>query len=146
MLKKPAGCEGCPLAAQKGYVPGRYPPGATVLVMGSYPTLEELAKGEAYSGPSSKEMVEKGLALAGLDRGEVAFDYTLRCAPPTKKGKPAVAASVLAAATAHCAQYDQSLKGITLVLAQGPIALRKYYSGALKPHELRGHLIPEDGQ
>lgn len=144
-MLKPKTCLGCPLHhSGRLMLQGDYPPEAEVLILGSFPTQEDLARDKIWSGDSGKAMAQAYLPLARLERRHVALDHAIRCQPPLKKGKPAIAASLISAAISWCRQYDRPVDGLKLIIAQGPIALRKYYTGELKPHELRGHLLPQE--
>ena len=151
-MDKPDGCKGCPLYGDgKGFVPGSFPVGATVLVLGQNPGAEEEKVGIPLVGKTGQLLDRTFLPLAGLDGQEIAKDNVIRCrwTPPGKKEKTndLPSGKVLDAAITHCRQYDKPGDGFRLVIAMGGIAVKKMAgSDEFKIHNWRGFLLPERGK
>jgi len=149
MLPKPDGCLGCPLYGDGlGWVPGLYPEGAEVAVIGQSPGAEEEAAGVPLVGKTGKYLDEVFLPLAGLDPKDIARDNVIRCRwqIPGKKEKTNELPKDhrLVDGLRHCSQYDPDYGalGIRLIVSMGVVSLGKLAPG-LKQHEWRGHLLPE---
>jgi DNA polymerase len=76
-------CTACPeLAATRTHVvPGDFPPGARLLVLGEAPGAQEDASGLPFVGRSG-QLLDALLAEVGADRVEVGVLNTVKCRPP----------------------------------------------------------------
>ncbi len=83
------GCTACPeLASSRSRaVPGTFPPGARVLLVGGAPEAEEDGAGEPFVG-SPGELLDELLVDVGLDRDRVAVTNVVKCRPANDR-KPA---------------------------------------------------------
>lgn len=70
-------CAGCPLANCK-QVGNRGPEDAGVVIVGRDPGQEEVARGQAFVGPSGKELVA-ALQAADFDPRDILFTNAVRC-------------------------------------------------------------------
>jgi uracil-DNA glycosylase family 4 len=76
------GCRACSeLAGRRRAVPGEFPAGARLLLIGEAPGAEEDATGRPFVGRGGR-LLDELLAGAGLDRREVAVANVLKCRPP----------------------------------------------------------------
>ncbi len=77
------GCTACPeLAATRTHVvPGAFPAGARLLVLGEAPGAQEDERGEPFVGRSG-QLLDALLAEVGGDRADVGVLNTLKCRPP----------------------------------------------------------------
>jgi uracil-DNA glycosylase len=77
-----AGCTACALAeSRQRVVPGDYPAGARVLLVGEAPGRSEDEGGLPFIGRSG-QLLDEMLAEVGLDRSELAVCNTVKCRPP----------------------------------------------------------------
>lgn len=78
-----SGCTACPalVAGRTQVVPGDFPPGARVLLVGEAPGAQEDLSGRPFVGKAG-QLLDTLLAEAGLDRAEVAVANVLKCRPP----------------------------------------------------------------
>ncbi len=75
-------CTACGLAeTRRRVVPGQFPPGARVLLVGEAPGREEDEGGEPFVGRSGK-LLDELLADVGLERSAMAVVNTVKCRPP----------------------------------------------------------------
>lgn len=147
MLDKPDGCLPCPLYGDgRGFVPGHFPEGAELMVLGQNPGAEEENEGIPLIGATGRTLENDYLPLAGSDPREIAKDNVLRCRwrkPGTHKNTNELPTGrILDQAIQCCAQYDYIPDTVELVVVMGVLALRKV-SPKLTQHEWRGFLIPE---
>jgi uracil-DNA glycosylase len=78
-------CTACGLSlSRQRVVPGQYPPGARVLLVGEAPGREEDEGGQPFVGRSGR-LLDELLAEVGLDRGELAVVNTVKCRPPANR-------------------------------------------------------------
>jgi len=77
------GCTACAelAAGRTQVVPGSFPPGADVLLIGEAPGAQEDASGLPFVGRAG-QLLDQLLALAGLPREQVAVANVLKCRPP----------------------------------------------------------------
>lgn len=78
-----AACTACPVLAADRHtvVPGEFPPGAALLLVGEAPGAAEDATGRPFVGRAGA-LLERLLAEVGVRRGDVALANTLKCRPP----------------------------------------------------------------
>ena len=80
-----SGCTACPLALSRTrVVPGIYPVGARLLLVGEAPGAQEDATGVPFIGRSG-ELLDRLLAGAGLDRAMIAVCNVVKCRPPANR-------------------------------------------------------------
>ncbi len=79
-------CVACPelVESRTQVVPGAFPPGAHVLLVGEAPGAEEDATGSPFVGRSGR-LLDSLLAEAGLPRDRVAVANVLKCRPPRNR-------------------------------------------------------------
>ena len=65
-------------------VPGQFPPGARVLLVGEAPGREEDEGGQPFIGRSGR-LLDELLAEVGLDRADMAVVNTVKCRPPANR-------------------------------------------------------------
>jgi uracil-DNA glycosylase len=77
-----ADCTACALSeSRQRVVPGDYPTGARVLLIGEAPGRSEDEGGQPFIGRSG-QLLDDVLAEVGLDRAELAVCNTVKCRPP----------------------------------------------------------------
>ena len=75
-------CTACELSeSRRRVVPGQFPPGARVLLVGEAPGREEDEGGEPFIGRSGR-LLDELLTEVGLDRSAMAVVNTVKCRPP----------------------------------------------------------------
>jgi DNA polymerase len=81
-----AGCRACPQLAETrlSVVPGDFPAGARLLIVGEAPGAQEDQAGRPFVGKGG-QLLDRLLADAGLDRGSVAVANVLKCRPPNNR-------------------------------------------------------------
>jgi uracil-DNA glycosylase len=80
-----AGCTACALAgSRRRVVPGVFPTGARVLLIGEAPGRHEDEGGLPFIGRSG-QLLDDLLAEVGLDRSQVAVCNTVKCRPPDNR-------------------------------------------------------------
>lgn len=79
-------CVACPelVASRTRVVPGTFPAGADVLLVGEAPGAEEDLDGVPFVGRSGR-LLDSLLVEAGLDRSRVAVANVLKCRPPRNR-------------------------------------------------------------
>lgn len=79
-------CVACPeLAAERNtVVPGEFPSGARLLLVGEAPGAQEDECGQPFVGKGG-QLLNRLLAEAGLQRGSIAVANTLKCRPPANR-------------------------------------------------------------
>ena len=77
------GCRACPelVAERRTVVPGEFPVGAALLLVGEAPGAQEDESGRPFVGKGG-QLLNRLLGEAGLDRQAVAVANTLKCRPP----------------------------------------------------------------
>lgn len=78
-----AGCRACPdlAAGRHRVVPGEFPDGAELLLVGEAPGRDEDEQGQPFVGRAGR-LLDVLLDEAGIDRGRVAVTNVLKCRPP----------------------------------------------------------------
>lgn len=125
MLKKPSGCDTCPLRDKgRGFVPDAISKKDKIRFIGEAPGKNEVDEGSPFVGKAGFVLkswlirVVSTLQLA-LERGEVSFANTLRCLPPEIQGRPYPKGEEKAQAEACCRQYDTPLNTVHTVILLG---------------------------
>lgn len=136
-VKKPKGCEGCPLYHDGwGYVNDTIPKGVKVLIVRDIPSDKSRLSGKAGTSGESWHIREHQAPAMGLDgTREVGFAHILRCRP--HNGKDFVSTPPKAEKTnpaiAQCRQYDPSHllgeNGVKVLVANGPLAWKVLSDG-----------------
>lgn len=77
------GCSACPELAsgRHSVVPGEFPSGARLLLVGEAPGAQEDESGRPFVGKGG-QLLNRLLAEAGFDRDGIAVANTLKCRPP----------------------------------------------------------------
>ena len=130
------GCTACPeLAATRTHVvPGAFPAGARLLVLGEAPGAQEDESGLPFVGRSG-QLLDALLAEVGADRVEVGVLNTVKCRPPGNR-PPTLPES----ATCRCWTARQlELAAPAVVVALGLSATR-WFLGPGTLASLRGRL------
>jgi DNA polymerase len=80
------GCTACPelAATRTSVVPGAFPPGARLLVLGEAPGAQEDERGQPFVGRSG-QLLDALLAEVGGDRADVGVLNTVKCRPPANR-------------------------------------------------------------
>lgn len=78
-----AGCSACPelVAERHRVVPGDFPPGARLLLVGEAPGAQEDETGRPFVGRGG-QLLDRLLTDAGLQRDRIAVANTVKCRPP----------------------------------------------------------------
>ena len=80
-----SGCTACPLAdTRTKVVPGVYPAGARLLLVGEAPGAQEDVAGKPFVGRSG-ELLDGLLGEVGLDRTALAVCNVVKCRPPANR-------------------------------------------------------------
>jgi DNA polymerase len=83
LAERSRGCTACPelAATRTSVVPGAFPTGARLLVLGEAPGAQEDESGLPFVGRSG-QLLDEVLAEVGADRAEVGVLNTVKCRPP----------------------------------------------------------------
>ena len=86
LAERARGCTACPelAATRRQVVPGAFPPGARLLVLGEAPGAQEDESGLPFVGRSG-QLLDALLAEVGADRAEVGVLNTVKCRPPANR-------------------------------------------------------------
>jgi uracil-DNA glycosylase len=133
-----AGCPACPLALSRTrVVPGVFPRGARVLLVGEAPGADEDAAGLPFVGRSGR-LLDQLLAEAGLARTDLAVCNVVKCRPPANRApRPAEVAT--------CRPWlDRQVQLVdpAVVVTLGATALRWALGRAAKLSEAHGRPHP----
>jgi uracil-DNA glycosylase family 4 len=138
MLKKPEGCNGCPLQNKgQGFCPDK-PAAKTAkyLFIGEAPGKNEIDKGEPFVGKAGF-VLENWLVRAiptmrlAKEKGEIMYMNTLRCLPPEIQGRPYPKGEEKYAAEAQCRQYDKIPDSAHTVVLFGDSPQRAFFGEVL---------------
>ncbi|MBA2532741.1 MAG: uracil-DNA glycosylase [Nocardioidaceae bacterium] len=139
-------CYACPLSVSRTrVVPGVFPSGARLLLVGEAPGRSEDEGGLPFIGRSG-QLLDQLLAEAGLQRAEVAVLNTVKCRPPgNRTPRRREAATCRSWLDAQVEVIDPpvivTLGGAALTWALGPKARITTARGTV--HEVRGRaLVP----
>jgi len=80
------GCVACPelVAERRRVVPGEFPAGARLLLVGEAPGAQEDETGRPFVGKGG-QLLDRLLEEAGLERASMAVANTLKCRPPANR-------------------------------------------------------------
>jgi len=139
-------CYACPLAASRHrVVPGVFPQGARLLLVGEAPGRSEDEGGLPFIGRSG-QLLDRVLAEVGLQRVEIALLNTVKCRPPGNRTPHRREASTCrpwldAQVEVVDPRVVVTLGGAALTWALGPKARIGAVRGTV--HEVRGRaLVP----
>ena len=135
------GCTACPeLAATRTHVvPGAFPAGATLLVLGEAPGAQEDQTGQPFVGRSG-QLLDALLAEVGADRAEVGVLNTVKCRPPGNRPPTRAESATCRGWTSR----QLELAGPSVVVALGLSAAR-WFLGPGTLSSLRGRLHDAGG-
>jgi uracil-DNA glycosylase family 4 len=130
-----AGCRACPELAggRTMVVPGEFPAGAALLLVGEAPGREEDLSGRPFVGRAGR-LLDELLAAAGLGRGDVAIANTVKCRPP---GNRAPRRTELA----RCRSWLDRQVGLAdpaVILTLGGTAAAWAFGGPVRLADVRG--------
>lgn len=141
MLKKPSGCDGCPLKDKGvGYCPDKPAKAPRFLVIGEAPGKNEVDKGEPFIGKAGF-VLDNWLIRAvptmrlAKEKGEISYANTLRCLPPEVQGRPYPKGEEKYLAEAHCRQYDQFPDTVHTVVLFGESPQRVWFREELEAED-----------
>jgi DNA polymerase len=137
------GCTACPelAATRRSVVPGAFPAGARLLVLGEAPGASEDERGLPFVGRSG-QLLDALLAEVGGDRAEVGVLNTVKCRPPGNR-PPTRAES---AACRGWTSRQLELAAPAVVVALGLSAARWFLGpGTLSSLRGRLHEVELDG-
>lgn len=115
MVKKPAGCEGCPLQHKgQGFCPDKpAKKTAKYVFVGEAPGKNEIAGNDPQPFVGKAGFVLKNWLMRAVpqiqlaeEKGEIMYMNTLRCLPPEVQGRPYPKGVEKYEAEAKCRQYD----------------------------------------
>ena len=86
LAERARGCTACPelAATRRQVVPGAFPAGARLLVLGEAPGAQEDESGLPFVGRSG-QLLDALLAEVGADRADVGVLNTVKCRPPANR-------------------------------------------------------------
>lgn len=150
MLKKPDGCNGCPLQQKgQGFCLDRKVKNPKILFIGEAPGKNEIQKGEPFIGKAGF-VLENWLIRAvpnmqlAKEKGEIMYANTLRCLPPEVQGRPYPKGEERLLAEAHCRQYDEFPESIHTVVLFGESPQRAWFSEALDAEDASDRRLGRD--
>lgn len=133
MIKKPGGCDGCPLKDKGvGYCPDKHAAKPRYMVIGEAPGKNEVDKGEPFVGKAGfvldnwliRAIPELRLAK---EAGQVSYMNTLRCLPPEVQGRPYPKGEEKKLAEAQCRQYDKIPDSVHTIILFGESPQRCWF-------------------
>ncbi|HEY0844287.1 MAG TPA: UdgX family uracil-DNA binding protein [Noviherbaspirillum sp.] len=145
------GCQACPLwtnATQTVFGEGPVP--ARVMLVGEQPGDQEDRKGHPFVGPAG-QLLDRALAEAGLDRGQVYVTNAVKHFKWEPRGKRRLHKKPVDAEIAACHPWlerELALVRPSLVVAMGATAARALLERATPIEANRGRIMPfhEDRQ
>lgn len=150
MLKKPEGCNGCPLQQKgQGFCPDRRAKNAKILFIGEAPGKNEVQKGEPFIGKAGF-VLENWLVRAvpnmqlAKERGEIMYANTLRCLPPEVQGRPYPKGEEKNLAEKHCSQYNNFPDSIHTVVLFGESPQRAWFGEELDAEDASDRRLGRD--
>jgi DNA polymerase len=137
------GCVACPelVAERSSVVPGEFPSGARLLLVGEAPGAREDETGRPFVGRGG-QLLDRLLLAAGVNRRSVAVANTLKCRPPGNR-TPA------RAEMHHCRGWldrQVELTDPVLVVTLGGTALSWALGPGHRLGDVRGRLHPWRGR
>lgn len=137
MLKKPEGCNGCPLQNKGvGFCPDKQVPRPKYMVIGEAPGKNEVDKGEPFIGKAGfvlDNWLIRAISTLQLakEKKEISYMNTLRCLPPEVQGRPYPKGEEKYLAEAHCRQYDSIPETVHTVILFGESPQRVWFRDEL---------------
>ena len=141
LAERARGCTACPeLAATRSQVvPGAFPAGARLLVLGEAPGAQEDESGLPFVGRSG-QLLDALLAEVGADRADVGVLNTVKCRPPGNRPPTRGESATCRGWTSR----QLELAAPAVVVALGLSAAR-WFLGPGSLSSLRGRLHDVDG-
>ena len=135
------GCTACPelAATRSSVVPGAFPAGARLLVLGEAPGAQEDETGQPFVGRSG-QLLDALLAEVGADRADVGVLNTVKCRPPANRPPTRAESATCRGWTSR----QLELAAPAVVVALGLSAAR-WFLGPGTLASLRGRLHDVDG-
>jgi uracil-DNA glycosylase len=138
-----ARCRKCEELADSRHttVPGQFPSGARLLLVGEAPGAEEDARGEPFVGRSG-QLLDALLAAAGLERSATAVANVVKCRPP---GNRAPRAREMTACRPFL-ERQLRVADPQLVVCLGGTATQWFFGRSSRLTRLRGTVHDVDGR
>ena len=142
--KAAAGCRRCPLyrnATQTVF--GAGPARARVMLVGEQPGHEEDLAGAPFVGPAGREL-DRGLARAGIDRGDVYVTNAVKHFKWKPRGKRRIHEKPTAREIAACRVWlDAEIEAVqpTAIVCLGATAAQTLFGGSFRVTQSRGERI-----
>lgn len=151
MLKKPNGCESCPLYTKGvGFCPDQPAKAkAKYLFLGEAPGKNEVEVGKPFVGKAGFVLKNwlmravSGIQLAE-ERGEIMYANTLRCLPPEIQGRPYPKGEEKILAETSCRQYDNFPESIHTVVLFGESPQRAWFGPELDEEDKSDRRLGRD--
>ena len=136
LAERARGCTACPelTATRSHVVPGAFPVGARLLVLGEAPGAQEDESGRPFVGRSG-QLLDALLAEVGGDRTDVGVLNTVKCRPPANRPPTRAESATCRGWTSR----QLELAGPAVVVALGLSAAR-WFLGPGTLSSLRGRL------
>ncbi len=136
LAERARGCTACPelAATRRHVVPGAFPAGARLLVLGEAPGAQEDESGLPFVGRSG-QLLDALLAEVGADRADVGVLNTVKCRPPGNRPPTRAESATCRGWTSR----QLELAAPTVVVALGLSAAR-WFLGPGTLASLRGRL------
>jgi DNA polymerase len=138
-------CRGCDLyehATQPVF--GYGPPDASLVLVGEQPGDQEDREGKPFVGPSG-QLLDRALAEAGLDRGQIYLTGAVRHFRFEERGKRRIHKTASRSQIAACQPWldaELALLRPKLIVCLGNTAVLSVVGRAMKVSELRGTVSP----
>ena len=141
LAERARGCTACPelAATRRQVVPGAFPAGARLLVLGEAPGAQEDERGLPFVGRSG-QLLDALLAEVGADRADVGVLNTVQCRPPGNRPPTRAESATCRGWTSR----QLELAAPAVVVALGLSAAR-WFLGPGTLSSLRGRLHDVDG-
>lgn len=153
MLKKPAGCEGCPLQPKgKGFCPDKESKNpAKYLFIGEAPGKNEIEAKDPQPFVGKAGFVLKNWLIRAVselrladEKGIIKYANTLRCLPPEIQGRPYPKGLEKELAEAHCRQYDSIPESVDTVVLFGDSPQRVWFKEELDNEDAAARRLKRD--
>lgn len=151
MLKKPDGCDGCPLKDKgKGYCKDKpAKKKAKYLFIGEVPDKSEINVGEPFAGRAGfvlKNWLIRAVGDLQLaeEKGEITYANTLRCLPPEFQKRAYPKGEEKTLAEAHCRKYDNFPETVETVVLFGDAPQRYWFGEELDAEDAAARRLGRD--
>lgn len=152
MLKKPVGCDGCPLKDKaKGFCPDKIVPKAKFHFVGEAPGKNEVEAKDPEPFVGKAGFVLKNWLIRSVselqlasEKGEISYANTLRCLPPEIAGRPYPKGVEKELAETHCRQYDTIPAGVHTVVLFGDSPQRVWFKNELDNEDAAARRLGRD--